>query len=82
MCRIAALITFIAIQSSTLAQAYPTPLTKEECAQRQDTTWDESQNKCVYKDGHSVAKEECEQLSSAIWDESRGKCKRQGTLDN
>jgi hypothetical protein len=55
----------------TSAYAYPTPLTKEECAQMTGTTWDQAQDKCVWNE---LVKEGCIKLAGKTWDESQQKC--------
>jgi hypothetical protein len=65
--------TFVLILVSwvTAANAYPTPLSKDECLQMAGTAWDENQDKCVW---NQAVKEGCSKLAGKAWDESQNKC--------
>jgi hypothetical protein len=71
MLKIIILAFVISVPLVTSANAYPTPLSKDECMQMVGTAWDEAQDKCVW---NQAKKEGCVQLAGKAWDEAQNKC--------
>jgi len=69
--RFAVATLWVALLMSSLAHAFPAPLTKEQCLEKTGTAWDEALSRCVWD---PLKKEGCTQLAGMAWDDAQSKC--------